>query len=176
MDFNRLSANEKLAVYGSVAVIVGGIVSVGIGGLGLLAVLAAIGMLAVVFLPQLSPRTTLPGSNGTLMLILGGVAAVVMLLALLTILGALGFFLQFAPVNAIFFLVAVVGGLVMGWAGWQAFQAEGGRFVLGTPGAGASTSRTAGTGPADAAGSDARTAAADARRDDDEDRPAPPPA
>lgn len=132
MDFNKLSANEKLAVYGSVAVIVGGLVSVGLGGLGLLAVIAALGMLAVLFLPQFSPSTTLPGSKGSLMLILGGIAAVVMLLALLTIISLLGFYFQSLAVNAIFFLIAVAGGLLMGWAGWQEFQAEGGKFVLGT--------------------------------------------
>ena len=136
MDFNKLSANEKLAVYGSAAVIVAGLIGVGVGGIGLLAVLAAIAMLAVVFLPQFSPNTTLPGSKGSLLLILGGIAGIVMLLGLLQIIGALGFWFEFQPLGAIFFLVAVAGAVVMAWAGWQEFQAEGGKFVLGTPAGG----------------------------------------
>jgi hypothetical protein len=133
VDFNKLSANEKLGVYGSAAVIIAGLVGLGVGGIGLLAVLAAVGMLAVVFLPQFSPSTSLPGSKGSLMLILGGIAAVIMVLGLLQIIGALGFWFQFNAVGAIFFLIAVAGAVLMAWAGWQEFQAEGGKFVLGTP-------------------------------------------
>ncbi|HET7685678.1 MAG TPA: hypothetical protein VFM19_04680 [Candidatus Limnocylindria bacterium] len=127
MNFSSLSSNEKLAVYGSIAVIVGGLV--GFYGVGLLAVLAAIAMLAIVFLPQMSPSTNLPGSKGSLMLLAGGVAAVVLVLSLLVYAGVL---FAFAGVGSILFLVAVVGGLVMGWAGWQEFQAEGGKFQLGS--------------------------------------------
>jgi hypothetical protein len=29
-------------------------------------------------------------------------------------------------------LIGIAGGLLMGWAGWQEFQAEGGKFQLGT--------------------------------------------
>lgn len=143
MDFNKLSANEKLGVYGSAAVIIAGLVGLGVGGIGLLAVLAAIGMLAVIFLPQFSPSTTLPGSKGSLMLVLGGVAAVVMLLGLLQIIGALGLWFEINAVGAIFFLIAVAGAVVMAWAGWQEFQAEGGKFVLGSASGGTATSPSA---------------------------------
>ncbi|MEO8511769.1 MAG: hypothetical protein ABI534_11090 [Chloroflexota bacterium] len=143
MDFNKLSANEKLAVYGSAAVIVAGLIGIGVGGIGLLAVLAAIAMLAVVFLPQFSPNTTLPGSKGSLLLILGGVAAIVMVLGLLQIIGALGFWFEFQPLGAIFFLVAVAGAVLMAWAGWQEFRAEGGKFVLGTPAGGSASAPAA---------------------------------
>jgi hypothetical protein len=54
--------------------------------------------------------------------------------ALLTFVGAFGFWFQFAPVQAILFLVGVAGSVLMGWAGWQAFQAEGGKFQVGTSG------------------------------------------
>jgi hypothetical protein len=129
MNFSSLSSNEKLAVYGSVAVIVGGLI--GFYGVGLLAVLAAVAMLAIVFLPQMSPSTNLPGSKGSLMLLAGGVAAVVLVLSLLVYSGVL---FAFAGFGSILFLVAVVGGLVMAWAGWQEFQAEGGKFQLGSAG------------------------------------------
>jgi hypothetical protein len=133
MNFSKLDSTDKLAVYGSVAVIVGAIVGGTVTYLGWIAVLAAIGMLAVIFLPQVSPSTTLPGSRGSLMVICGGAAAVVMLLGLLTALGWLGLYFTVLPVQAIFFLVAVAGGLVMGWAGWQVFRAEGGKFQIGNP-------------------------------------------
>jgi hypothetical protein len=129
MNFSTLSSNEKLAVYGSVAVIIGGLV--GFYGVGLFAVLAAIAMLAIVFLPQMSPSTNLPGSKGSLMLLAGGVAAVVLVLSLLVYASVL---FAFSGFGSILFLVAVVGGLLMGWAGWQEFQAEGGKFQIGSTG------------------------------------------
>jgi threonine/homoserine/homoserine lactone efflux protein len=137
MNWNALSSTEKLAVYGSVATLLGGIIGGTVSALGWLAFLAAIGMLVVVFLPQFSPSTTLPGSKGSFMLILGAVAGIVMVLGLLTILSLLGYYFQFAAVNAIFFLIGVAGGIVMAWAGWQAFQAEGGKFQIGSGGTGA---------------------------------------
>lgn len=139
MDFSKLSSNEKLAVYGSVAVIIGGLVGFGTSGLGILSVIAAIGMLAVIFLPQMSPSTTLPGSRGSLLVALGGIAAVVLILGLLGRLGSIGFMLASAAVPTLFYLIAVAGSVLMAWAGWQAFQAEGGRFQIGT---------AAGPGPA----------------------------
>ncbi len=137
MNLSKLSQTEKLAAYGSVAVIVGGLVGIGAAGLGILAVLAAVGMLALVFLPQFSPGTNLPGSKGSLMLILGGVAAVVLVLGLLSVISAVGLMLQYAALNTIFYLVAVAGGVLMGWAGWQEFQSEGGKFQVGSSGSNA---------------------------------------
>ena len=143
MNWNALSSAEKLAVYGSVATLVGGIVGGTVSALGWLAFLAAIGMLIVVFLPQFSPQTTLPGSKGSFMLVLGGIAGIIMVLGLLTILGLLGYYFQFAALNAIFFLIGVAGGIVMAWAGWQAFQAEGGKFQMGSGAGGSSTGGSA---------------------------------
>jgi hypothetical protein len=132
MDFSKLGQNEKLAVYGAIASIVGPVLSsMGFGfGVGWLTLLLAIAMLAIVFLPQLSPQTALPGSKGSLMLVVGGIAAVSAALALLGSIGLLGFFGS----NIVFvlgWLLGIVGGLLMGWAGWQEFQAEGGKFQLG---------------------------------------------
>ena len=137
MDFAKLSSNEKLAVYGSVAALVGGIVGGTLSALGWLAFIAAIAMLLVVFLPQLSPTTALPGSKGSLMLILGAIAGIIMVLGLLSIIGLLGDYFGLLPLNAIFFLIGVAGAVVMAWAGWQEFQSEGGKFQLGA-GSGAS--------------------------------------
>lgn len=142
MDFSKLSQNEKLAVYGAAASIIGPVVASGLGfGAGFLTLLLAVGMLAVVFLPQLSPTTTLPGSKGSLMVIIGGIAAASAALALLSSIGWLGFFGS----NLVFvlgWLVGIAGGLLMGWAGWQEFQSEGGKLQLGS----ATTTGSASTG------------------------------
>jgi hypothetical protein len=134
MDFSKLSQNEKLAVYGAIASVVGPILATaGFGfGVGFFTLLLALAMLAIVFLPQWSPTSTLPGSKGSLMVLVGGIAAVSAALALI---GSIGYLSAFGS-NFLFvlgWLVGIGGGLLMGWAGWQEFQAEGGKFQLGTP-------------------------------------------
>jgi hypothetical protein len=139
MDFSKLNGNEKLAVYGAVASIVGPILaSFGFGfGVGWLTLLLALGMLFIVFQPQIAPSTNLPGSKGSLMLVVGGIAAVSAALALLASLSWLGLFgANFVWVLG--WLIGIAGGLLMGWAAWQEFQAEGGKFQLGTSSAGPS--------------------------------------
>ena len=134
MDFGKLNSNEKLAVYGAIASVVGPLLaSFGFGfGAGFLTLLLALAMLAIVFMPQWSPQTQLPGSKGSLMLVVGGIAALSAALALLSSIGWLGLFGS----NLVFvlgWLIGIAGGLLMGWAGWQEFQAEGGKFQIGTP-------------------------------------------
>ena len=134
MNFSRLDQNEKLAVYGAAASIIGPLIATavfGIIGVGWLTLVLALAMLAIVFLPQLSPQTTLPGSKGSLMLVVGGIAAIGALLSILTGLGLLGI-LGIAPLVTLGWLIGIAGGLLMGWAGWQEFQAEGGQFQLGS--------------------------------------------
>lgn len=139
MDFSKLSQNEKLATYGAIVSIIGAIVaavSFGIAGGLWLTVILAIIMLVIVFLPQWSPQTSLPGSKGSLMLIVGGIAAIGSLLALLSLLGAFAFMALYGGLWFLGLLIGIVGGLMMGWAGWQEFQAEGGKFQLGNAPAG----------------------------------------
>ena len=147
MNFNSLSSNEKLAAYGSIAVILGILIASGgfFGfGLGFLALIAAIAMLVIIFLPQMSAGTSLPGSKGTLMFAAGIIAAAVLVITLIQFLDFIGAFL--GSVNGIFFLIAVIGSLVMAWAGWSELQTEGGSFRFGsggtssTPRSGSSTS------------------------------------
>ena len=147
MDFSKLNSNEKLAVYGAGASIVGAILAqigsiYGAGGLWL-SFLLALAMIAIVFLPQWSPQTALPGSKGSLMLIVGAIAAVGALLGLLAILGAFALFALYGGLWFIGIVVGIVGGLLMGWAGWQEFQAEGGKFQIGSGG----TRGTGGSAP-----------------------------
>lgn len=139
MDLSKLNSNERLAFWGAIAAIVGTILTMfgytgGAGGLWL-TFLLAIAMIVILFLPTWSPQTTLPGSKGSLMLIVGGVAAigaVLGLLSLLAFLGLLGAYAGFVVVPLVGLLLGVVGGLMMGWGAWQEFQAEGGKFQLGT--------------------------------------------
>jgi hypothetical protein len=140
MNFSKLSSNEKLAVYGAILVIVGALLGfggVGGGGFGLLPGLA---MLVIIFLPQFSPTTQLPGSKGSLMLIVGGLAALGALFSILGLLTVLGLFAFYGAFLFVGLLLSIVGELMMGWASWQEFQSEGGKFVLGMP---ASTSTPA---------------------------------
>ena len=136
MDFSKLDQHEKLAIYGSAAVILAGLIS-NWGGLLFLSILAAIGMLVVIFLPQFSSGTTLPGSKGTLMAVLGLVAAAGAVITALPYLGLLGALL--GEFSTILFLIAVIGALVMAWAGWQELQGEGGKWAFGTSHAAASS-------------------------------------
>ena len=131
MDFSKLSSNEKLATYGAVAAIVGSILSfsgIGGGGFGLV---TGILMLVIIFLPQFSPGTKLPGSKGSLMLLVGGVSGIVALLALLSVLTVLGAFAFYGGLLFIGLLVSIGGQLLMGWASWREFQSEGGKFNIG---------------------------------------------
>jgi len=133
MDFSKLSSNDKLAALGAVAAIVGAFLS--FGGGGSWGVLTGIAMLVIVFLPQFSPNTKLPGSHGSLMMIVGGVSAlgaVFGILALLTVMGAFAFWGATYFIGA---LVGTAGQALMAWAAWQTFQAEGGKFNMSMPSA-----------------------------------------
>ena len=134
MNFSKLSSNEKLAVYASVVVVVTGLISLvrDWGFLIVLPLLAALGMLLVLFAPSIMPNTKLPGSKGSLLLVTGGVAAVFWVIAALSWLDWI--FGHLARFDTLQFLVGLVGSLVMGWTGWLAFQAEGGKFQMGMGG------------------------------------------
>lgn len=146
MDFGKLGQNEKLAAIGALASIIGPIIATaGFGfGAGGLTLLLAIAMLAIVFLPQLSPQTQLPGSKGSLMVIVGGIAALSAALALLSSIGYLGFFGS-NLFSVLGWLVGIGGGLLMGWAGWQEFQSEGGKLQIGTTGSPAASGSSGAT-------------------------------
>jgi glucan phosphoethanolaminetransferase (alkaline phosphatase superfamily) len=132
MNFSKLSASDKLAVYGAIATVIGAVIAAssypGHWGVTWLGAILGIAMLALVFLPQMSPSTKLPGAHGSLMLIVGGVAALLMAYVLLS---TFSFTFEGFDLSSLLFLVAVAGAIVMGWAGWQAFQAEGGKFNVG---------------------------------------------
>lgn len=185
MDFSKLSQNERLALYGAIAVFLAGLIS-NWGGLLWLSILAAIGVAIVLFLPQLSPNVSLPGSRGSLLAALGLVALGGAAIELLRYLGYT--FDTLGRLSTLMFLVALAGSAVTAWGGWQALQGEGGTWVLGSSGAGStaptSEARPAAAAPAsepippaaepETAPSSAAAAdepADDAHRPGDEDRP-----
>jgi hypothetical protein len=135
MNLSKLSASEKLAVYGAAATVIGGAVAAssypGHWGVAWLGAILGVAMLVIVFLPQMSPTTKLPGKKGSLMVAVGGAAALLMAFVLLT---TFRFTFEGFDVSSLLFLIAVAGALVMGWAGWQSFQAEGGKFDVGMSG------------------------------------------
>jgi len=136
MDLSKLSSNERMALYASVVAVVTGIISVinDWGALIGLATVAAIGMLVVLLAPSMMPTVRLPGSKGSLLLVTGGVTAVAWVLGALTWLDWI--FNHLGTFDTLQFLVGLVAALACGWTGWQAFQAEGGKFSVGmAPGA-----------------------------------------
>jgi hypothetical protein len=80
------------------------------------------------------------------MVIVGGAAGIGALLTLLAWLPYLGIMGSFFIGG----LLGIIGGLLMGWGGWQEFQSEGGKLQLGTapsPGTAAPPPAAADTSP-----------------------------
>ena len=175
MDFSKLDQNEKTAAIAAGALVIGGLVAAAAYptySMAWLAVIAALAMLFVVFQPQIAAGVSLPGSKGSLMLLLGVAAGVIMVVSLLV---TISFVFSLFGLPDVFYLIAVAAGVAMAWAGWQAFQAEGGKFQLGAA--------TVGPAPADSATASASAAApastaepAPAPADDDAPESSAPPA
>ena len=132
LDIHAWSLGKNL-VASAIVVVVLGIYSFtnNWGGLILVPLLAAIGMLLILFAPGVMPNTKLPGSRGSLLLVTGGAAAVLWAISALSWLGWI--FGHLATLDTLLYLVGLVAALAMGWFGWQAFQAEGGKFEVGAP-------------------------------------------
>jgi hypothetical protein len=125
-----------MAVYSALVLVLAGVIS-NWGGLMWLSVLAGIAVLAVVFLPQFSPATTLPGSKGSLLVALGGIAAAGAVIEFLRFLSY--FFHTLDDYQTWLFAVGLIAALVLLWTAWKEFQAEGGKFQMGTSGGAAPT-------------------------------------
>lgn len=131
MDLSKLSQNEKLAAVGAAMAVVGGLVAASTYpayGLAWIGILAGVAMLVIVLQPQLAPKTSLPGSRGSLMIVVGGIGGAIMVLGLLTTLEFT--FFRFGIADLLF-LVAVAGAVLMAYAAWREFQAEGGKLRIG---------------------------------------------
>jgi hypothetical protein len=132
MDFSKLSSSERMTVIAAVVVGVLAIYALayGWGGLMALALIGAVAVLAIIFLPQMSPNSSLPGSRGTLLLVAGGGAA--LFWALTTLVELSYIFNNFDEIDTWIFLIGFAAALWLGWQSWRAFQAEGGTFRLGS--------------------------------------------
>jgi hypothetical protein len=131
MNFSKLDQNEKTAAMASAALVITGLIAAGaytIYSTTWLAVIAALGLLFVVLQPQLAPDVGLPTSKGSLFLLLGGAAGLIMVVSLLIRRDFV--FLRFG-IPDLAFLIALAAGVAMAWAGWRTFQAEGGKLPLG---------------------------------------------
>jgi hypothetical protein len=133
MDFGKLTSADRNAAIAAAVVAVTSVLSIAYdwGLVMVLPLLAGIGALLVIFLPQRSSGTTLPGSKGSLLVIAGAVAAVIFVVMGLTYLEWL--FGHLATFDAIQFLAGLVASLALAWFGWQVLQAEGGRLQVGAP-------------------------------------------
>jgi hypothetical protein len=132
MNTSKLTAPERLALYGAVATLIGGTVAAASyprhWGVTWLGAILGLAMLAIIFMPQISPTTKLPGNRGSLMLVVGVVAGLLMAIVFLT---TFSFTFEGFDLQSLLFLVGVAGALVMARAAWQAFQAGGGTFDIG---------------------------------------------
>jgi hypothetical protein len=132
MNFSKLTYFEKVAAVAAVVVVITGLISLANdwGILMAISLLAGLGALLVVFLPQMAPTTALPGSKGSLLVAAGAVATVV------TAVVAIGWVTwiteHLATFDTLQFLVGLVAAVVLAWAGWQVLRAEGGKLMFGT--------------------------------------------
>lgn len=169
MDLSKLDQNEKLALYAAIVVFLAGLIS-NWGGLLLLSIVAALGVAVVLFLPQLAPNTTLPGSRGSL---LAGLGIIAFVAAAIELLRYIGYTLDtLNRLGTLTFLVTLVASAVMAWAGWQALQREGGKWQLGMNQATPATAAADAPAPVPpAAPATPETQPAAASDDDRDDRP-----
>jgi len=132
MSFSSMSAAERNAVISAAIVVIAGFISVvwDWGQLFILAPLAGLGALFVLFQARIAPTMTLPGSKGSFLTALGIVAAVVSVLTALYWLSYITSYL--VDVTTLVFLVALIGSFALAWFGWQILTAEGGKFRFGT--------------------------------------------
>ena len=125
MNFSALSQNDRLALGAAVVVVITALLSLSNdwGLLMAVSLLAGLAVLAVVFQPQVAPAMKLPTSRGLALLALSALAVLATGLTAINWLGwILGHLVSFDTIQ---FLVGLVAALVMAWAGWGAYQADG---------------------------------------------------
>ena len=132
MDFSKLTSFDRMAAFAGIAVVVSGIVANIMSDWGdvyWLAIIAAALTVIMVFLPQIAPNSKAPGSKGSLLLLLGGIAGAAAVIYALQWMGYITKYI--ADIDTILFLVGLVGSVMLALNGWRAFQGEGGKFQLG---------------------------------------------
>ena len=122
--FSALNANDRTAAIAAVVVLITGVISLANqwGILMVLPILAAIGVLGIVFQANVAPNVQLPMPKGTLLLGLGAVAALIWVLVTIQWID----YLLTPPIfvfDSIQFIVGLIAAIVMAFAGWRSFQA-----------------------------------------------------
>jgi hypothetical protein len=121
--WNKLNANERLVGYGAIIVLVSWIVGLVAGGGISYGIITAILVLVIYWLkyaPNSSVNWPLPVP--TLVLVITGISAVLVVLSVLPVLG-LGFFF-YGGIWVLAFLADVVGVIVMVFGAWREYQAS----------------------------------------------------
>jgi hypothetical protein len=131
--FSALSANDRLAAIAALIVTITAVISLAWawGILMVVPLLAAIGVLAIIFQARAAPNVKLPMPKGMLVLALGGVAALVWVLVTFQWLGYITE--NLLTIDTIQFLVGLVASVVLALAGWRAYQAESGTSAAAPP-------------------------------------------
>jgi hypothetical protein len=121
MDFNKLSEADKKLVLLAAAVIVGGLAGVadGWGSLATIGLLAGIGVVGVIFQPQLMPTLKVPIARNQLIF---GLAVAAVVCFVLAGLGGLSFLFDFTSIATLLFDIGIVASLVLAWFAWLDFK------------------------------------------------------
>jgi hypothetical protein len=133
MDLTRLSLNDRVTLGAGAVVVITALLSISNewGALMFLSLAAGAGAIAVVLLPFVSPRTTLPTTKGAALLGLGATATVATSLSGLNWLGWI--VKHFATFDTIQFLTGLAAAAVVLAIGLHTFQGE--RRVAAPPAA-----------------------------------------
>lgn len=130
MNLSSLSAADRRIAGAAAIAALMGLVNLSWGPTVPLALLAAIGVVAVVLWPQIAPRSPLPAPRGLLLLVLGGITAAGFVIAALMWLGDV---FEILNVYTILFDIGLAASLVLLWFSWQEYQAEQGKAGPSTP-------------------------------------------
>jgi hypothetical protein len=133
--WGKLNANERMASIGAGLVLVAFVLGIvfggflGMGGTGIVGVLAAIALVVVYYL-KYAPDTkiTWPAPIPVVAFAIGGITGVIALLAILSILGIVGVLAAYGGITYLLApIVNVIGAVMMGWftyKEWQAYKAS----------------------------------------------------
>ncbi|HEV2006192.1 MAG TPA: hypothetical protein VGQ85_06210 [Candidatus Limnocylindrales bacterium] len=121
--WQKLNANERLVSYGAIIVLVAWLVGlIGGGGFGY-GIITAILVLVIYWLKYApNQNVTWPLPVPTLVLLITGISALLVVLTALPLLGALGFF-YYGGIWVLAFIAGVIGVIVMAYGAWREYQA-----------------------------------------------------
>jgi len=115
------------------------------GSLMFLALLTGAVALVVIFAPQIMPNAKMPGSNGSLLTVLGGITLLVWIVVLIDNLGWVGD--HVVHWDTIQYFIGLIAAIGLTWYGWKMLQGEGGQMRFGGQGGGPGSGAGPGPGP-----------------------------